>query len=177
MHGEGKPITEIFTVIREEGFTGSYSLLQQHCFKINPVYHKKKANSRKIKWSDIVGAAWSGYNINLTQSDIVYIEETYPAYKEITDIFSEFRMAYSAKDIGSVQLWCEKYAQCRFPAVCSFINGIAADKSAFYNSIRYSYSNGILEGKVNKLKEVKRSMYGRASYSLLRAKMLLAEVV
>jgi len=40
-----------------------------------------------------------------------------------------------------------------------------------------NYSNGILEGKVNKLKEVKRSMYGRASHSLLRAKMLLAEVV
>lgn len=177
MHDEGKPITEIFAAIQEDGFTGSYSLLQQYCLKIAPASWKKKTNSRKIKRTDIVGAAWSGYNENLTQQDIAYIEETYPVYKEITDIFCEFRLAYSAKDVDSVQLWCEKYAQCRFPSVCSFINGIATDKDAFYNSLKYSYSNGVLEGKVNKLKEVKRSMYGRASYALLRSKMLLAEAV
>lgn len=177
MHGEGKPITEIYSDIREAGFTGSYSLLQQHCLKMKPEFLRVKATSRKVKRTDIIGATWSGYNENLTQQDIDYIEEAYPVYREITNIFSEFRVAYSAKDVTAVQLWCEKYAQCQFPAVCSFINGIAADSDAFYNSIKYSYSNGVLEGKVNKLKEVKRTMYGRASYSLLRAKMLLAEAV
>ena len=68
----------------------------------------------------------------------------------------------------------DKYSQCKFPAICSFINGINADADAFYNSMKYKYSNGLLEGSVNKLKAVKRSMYGRASFFLLKAKLLLA---
>jgi len=64
--------------------------------------------------------------------------------------------------------------QCKFPAICSFVNGINDDIDAFYNSMIYQYSNGLLKGFVNKLKAVKRSMYGRASYILLMAKLLLA---
>jgi hypothetical protein len=177
LYDEGKSIAAIHATIKAGGFDGSYSLLQQHCFKMNPVLLQMKANIKKVKRTDIIGATWSGCNENLTPQDIARIEEAHPIYTEIVTVFSEFRAAYSTKDVFAVQQWCDKYAQCQFPAICSFINGIAADKDAFYNSLKYSYSNGVLEGKVNKLKEVKRTMYGRASYELLRAKLLLAETV
>lgn len=47
------------------------------------------------------------------------------------------------------------------------------DMNAVVNSIRYDISNGIAEGYVNKLKEVKRTMYGRAHIELFKRKMII----
>ena len=170
---DGKPITVIFAAIKSDGYAGSYSLLQQHCHRIKPVTYRTKKAMRKVKRRDLVTAAWSDKS-GLSEADIAYIEANHPIFIEIKGIIAEFREAYSNKDIDAVKLWCDRYAQCKFPAICSFINGINADTDAFYNSMKYKYSNGLLEGCVNKLKAVKRSMYGRASYALLRAKLLLA---
>ena len=168
-----KMITVIFATIKADGYTGSYTLLQQYCQRVKPITYKKKKAFNKVKRKDLVTVAWSGKS-DLTEADLKYIEDNYPVFLEIKSVIAEFRTAYSNKDIDAVKQWADKYAQCDFPAICSFINGINADANAFYNSLKYKYSNGLLEGCVNKLKAVKRSMYGRASYALLRAKLLLA---
>jgi len=170
---EGKPITIIFAAIKHEGYAGSYSLLQQYCFAIKPATHRTKKSTHKVKRKAMVTAIWSDKS-DLPEEDIEYIEANYPVWGEIKGIVTEFREAYSNKNIDAVKLWCDRYAQCKFPAICFFIAGVDADTEAFYNSMKYEYSNGLLEGCVNKLKAVKRSMYGRASYKLLRAKLLLS---
>ena len=38
--------------------------------------------------------------------------------------------------------------------------------------MKYPWSNGQLEGQVNRLKTIKRQMYGRANFDLLRARVL-----
>lgn len=43
------------------------------------------------------------------------------------------------------------------------------------NGISMQYNNGLVEGSVNKLKVIKRIMYGRNSFELLKAKVLLHE--
>jgi transposase len=40
------------------------------------------------------------------------------------------------------------------------------------NALRYLWSNGQLEGQVNRLKLIKRMMYGRSKFYLLRAGVL-----
>jgi len=174
MLADGKNITVIFAGIKADGYYGSYSLLQQYCRKIKPAAYrtKKEVCTRTVKRKDLSAAIWSG-NTGLTDDDTAYIRASYPVFGEIKIIISEFRAAYSGKDITAVKSWCDRYSRCKFPAVCSFINGINADSSAFYNSMKYEYNNGLLEGCVNKLKAVKRSMFGRASYALLKAKLLL----
>jgi len=57
----------------------------------------------------------------------------------------------------------------------SFISGIVTDLDAVKNAIRFEYNNSLAEGTVNKLKLVKRIMYGRCSFALLRNKMLWKE--
>ncbi len=53
--------------------------------------------------------------------------------------------------------------------------GLRKDLEAVKNSIIYSYSDGLAEGSINKLKVVKRIMYGRNSFELLKLKLLLLE--
>ncbi len=55
----------------------------------------------------------------------------------------------------------------------SFISGIKRDLEAVKNSIKYGLSNGLAEGTVNKIKVIKRIMYGRCSFEMLRKKVLL----
>ena len=46
------------------------------------------------------------------------------------------------------------------------------DISAVWNAITEPWSNGQTEGQINRLKALKRTMYGRAGPELLRARML-----
>ena len=48
------------------------------------------------------------------------------------------------------------------------------DLEAIKNAIKYPWSNGVVEGHVNRLKNKKREMYGRAGFELLRRKVVLS---
>ena len=49
------------------------------------------------------------------------------------------------------------------------------DITAVKNAITYDYNNGLAEGSVNKLKVIKRIMYGRNSFDMLHKKILWLE--
>ena len=51
---------------------------------------------------------------------------------------------------------------------------IRMKKAAVEAALRYEWSNGQLEGQVNRIKAIKRAMYGRASFDLLSRKILRA---
>ena len=50
---------------------------------------------------------------------------------------------------------------------------VEKDLEAVKNAIIYQYSNGLAEGTVNKIKVIKRIMYGRCGFEMLRRKILL----
>jgi hypothetical protein len=60
----------------------------------------------------------------------------------------------------------------QLPEVKSFAKGIQQDKAAVLAGLTLPWSNGTLEGHVNRLKLIKRSMYGRAKLPLLRQRVL-----
>jgi len=55
-----------------------------------------------------------------------------------------------------------------------FVAGIRRDYKAVLNAVLYSSSSGVVEGNINRLKTIKRQMYGRASLELLKRKVILA---
>jgi transposase len=55
-----------------------------------------------------------------------------------------------------------------------FGRGIEQDKAAVSAALTLPYSNGVVEGHVNRLKLIKRMMYGRAEFPLLRQRVLHA---
>ena len=54
----------------------------------------------------------------------------------------------------------------------SFVTGVQQDQDAVLAGLTLPWSNGPLEGHVNRLKLIKRSMYGRANFDLLRLRVL-----
>jgi transposase len=59
------------------------------------------------------------------------------------------------------------------PELHTFARGIRQDYTAVRNGLTLPHNSGACEGNVNKLKTIKRQMYGRAGFSLLRKRILL----
>jgi len=57
-------------------------------------------------------------------------------------------------------------------AMHRFARAVHQDIDAVRNAVLEPWSNGQTEGQVNRLKTIKRAMYGRAGIELLRARMI-----
>jgi hypothetical protein len=60
------------------------------------------------------------------------------------------------------------------PDLHSFTRGLRQDHDAALNGLTMPWNSGIVEGNVNRLKMIKRQMYGRAAFPLLRKRVLLS---
>ena len=81
---------------------------------------------------------------------------------------------FQSKNLSNFERWINMNKSINSKKIDSFINGIKQDYDAVKNAITSPYSNGVVEGNVNWLKNIKRQMYGRASIVLLRRKLVLS---
>jgi transposase len=70
--------------------------------------------------------------------------------------------------------WMAAVDAADLPHLHRFITGLRRDDHAVRNGLTLSHSSGTVEGNVNRIKMIKRQMYGRAKFDLLRKRILLA---
>jgi transposase len=68
--------------------------------------------------------------------------------------------------------WIRQAERSDLPSIRSFASFLRQDFDAVTAGLTLAYSSGVVEGHVCRVKLLKRSMYGRASFSLLRARIL-----
>jgi transposase len=68
--------------------------------------------------------------------------------------------------------WLAEVEASHLKAFDSFVTGVQQDQDAVLAGLTLPWSNGPLEGHVNRLKLIKRSMYGRANFDLLKLRVL-----
>ena len=68
--------------------------------------------------------------------------------------------------------WLDDAQQAGIHAIHRFARALRRDVDAIKNAVTELWSNGQTEGQTNRLKTLKRAMYGRADAELLRARML-----
>ena len=68
--------------------------------------------------------------------------------------------------------WLGTVQASHLEAFQTFVTGVQQDKDAVFAALTLSWNNGPLEGNVNRLKLMKRSMYGRAEIDLLKPRVL-----
>jgi len=69
--------------------------------------------------------------------------------------------------------WIARVQADPLPALHSLTIGLRRDLDAVIAGLTMPWNSGPVEGAVNRIKTIKRSMYGRASFSLLRKRILL----
>ena len=68
--------------------------------------------------------------------------------------------------------WIDDAIETDLAPIVRFARTLNRDIDAVRNAIEMEWSNGQAEGQINRLKTLKRAMYGRAGPNLLRARML-----
>ena len=76
------------------------------------------------------------------------------------------------QEADKLESWLEDAMASGLHSFISFANGIRQDFAAVFNALSSIWSNGQVEGQVNRLKFIKRIMYGRANFDLLRKRVL-----
>jgi transposase len=70
--------------------------------------------------------------------------------------------------------WLAAVRQDDLPSLHTLAAGIDRDRDAVIAGLTLPWSSGAVEGHVNRIKMIKRQMYGRAGFNLLRKRVLLA---
>ena len=95
-----------------------------------------------------------------------------PDAGDLRRIALAFRTALTAETSMQLRGWIEGAKRCEFGPVVRFAYGLQKDISAVAAAVDTKWSTGQVEGQINRLKMVKRQMYGRTGFELLRARVL-----
>jgi len=68
--------------------------------------------------------------------------------------------------------WIEAAISSDVAALARFARQLLNDFAAVHNALLLPWSNGQVEGQINRLKFIKRQMYGRARFDLLRKRVI-----
>jgi transposase len=92
----------------------------------------------------------------------------------VRDLALAFRQLMKAHAVAALPGWVASAEQCPVAELRAFAVGVRQDYGAGAAALEYAWSNGPVEGQMNRLKTIKRQMYGRANFALLRARVLWA---
>ncbi len=99
------------------------------------------------------------------------IEAAAPELIAARNLLDRFHAMMRSRDAARLDPWI---ASAKASKLASFAVGIEADKDAIAAAITEPWSSGQVEGKINRLKLIKRQMFGRANLDLLKARVMAA---
>lgn len=79
---------------------------------------------------------------------------------------------FRGKQSEALQDWLATADKADLPEISRFCDGLRRDERAVTAAVTLPWSNGQVEGQIHRLKLVKRQMYGRAKFNLLRTRVL-----
>lgn len=95
-----------------------------------------------------------------------------PAAQEAYTLLQDFRVMLAQKKADALKSWLERARESSLAPVRGFARSLEKDMDAVMNALTLPWSNGPVEGHINRLKLLKRQMYGRAGIELLRRRFL-----
>jgi transposase len=96
-----------------------------------------------------------------------------PEIKTAADLGRQFREIIRQRQSDRLADWTDRAQQPGIPReLANFAQGLKADWAAVQAALTMHWNNGQVEGQVNRLKTIKRQMYGRAGFDLLRQRVL-----
>jgi transposase len=92
---------------------------------------------------------------------------------EAISLTQDFAALVRQRQPAQLDTWLERAAASCLQSFKSFAKGLREDYEAVKAGVTLPWSTGPVEGQINRLKMLKRQMYGRANIDLLRQRILL----
>lgn len=175
MNDDGFSWKKIYDEIKTKGYKGSESLLRTYLSKIKKKNIEAKNIEHIVERTTMISLLYREIeNVKeITKELFDKVISMFPKTGIIYETVRSFKEIMFSKKENKLDSWIIETKKLNIQEFNSFINGIERDIDAVKNGIKYDYNNGLAEGSVNKIKVIKRIMYGRCSFALLKQKVLL----
>lgn len=178
---------ELCRAIQSQGLRGKYSVVANYVSRFRPAQgrvckHRASGSPATIVEADKpltpCGATWLVMRREAKLNDeekqqLARLQEQQGAIAEAITLTQDFAALVRQRHPDQLDTWLERAAASCLQAFKSFANGLRADYEAVKAGVTLSWSTGPVEGQINRLKMLKRQMYGRAHIDLLRQRVLL----
>ena len=178
---------DIYREIKKQGYSGQVStaydymnkLIEAHGIEIavyrsasiETISRKKQLNKYDhVTRRSIFRFLWMNDTAATGYRD--YFMDKYPIIGELYKCIKEFRQIFKEKSLPQLYLFIDRYKASGIKELEIFAAGLEKDLEAIENAVISDLSNGFVEGVNNKLKMIKRTMYGRCGQKLLTAKLM-----
>lgn len=98
--------------------------------------------------------------------------QIHPQVKRLNALFQQFAQMLRDRRGEELDQWLHTAFHAGIPELRAFVKKLRQDQQAVQAGLVLKWNNGMVEGHVNRLKFLKRSMYGRANFDLLRLRVL-----
>lgn len=177
-------VARLYREIQTRGFTGSIYMVRRQVRRwrraagVIPVRGPRpvagprviRPSARRIAWLAL------GHIREPTEQDELILSAIYrrwPQLAETAELCRQFAAVLKQHDSDSLEAWVQLAREPGvLPPVRRFAEVLRQDWAAIVEAVRQKWSQGQTEGQVNRLKLIKRQMYGRASFDLLRHRVL-----
>ncbi len=175
--GEGETcLYTLYKEIKSMGYDGSYPTLT-----VFMAAYPKASRIPALPPAQ-KGATFSSRSLSIAfcQKDDEWDEDQKPLLNKLLqksdllrqarNLCLEFKTMMEQKKGTELENWCQKASQLN--NFKGFVRGIRQDFQAVRQAMSSVWSNGQTEGQVNRIKNLKRQMYGKAGFQLLRLRVL-----
>jgi transposase len=172
--------TQLYEEIQEQGFSGTVRIVQRfvqalrddpEMVSLPPATGVDRFSSNAATWLFIRDPK------QLTtekQAELELICQRSETARLTYALTQQFMTILRQRRGQEFEAWLSAVEASHIPELCRFAHGLCKDKDAVVAGLTLPYSNGPVEAQVQKLKLVKRSMFGRAKLPLLRQRLLHA---
>ena len=108
------------------------------------------------------------------QKALAAIRQASPTADAVYGLAQDFLQMLRRREGQRLDGWLGQVRASHIPELQRFVRSIQRDKDAVLAGLTLPQSNGVVVGKINKLKLIKRMMFGRAGFALLRQRVLHA---
>jgi transposase len=108
------------------------------------------------------------------REELLTIRQASDMAETMYQLVQEFLRLVRSLQGTQLDSWLSSVAASDIPELQRFANGLERDKAAVLAGLTLSHSNGQVEGQVTRIKLIKRMMFGRAGFALLRQRVLHA---
>jgi transposase len=166
------------------GFGGSYGSVRRYVTKRLGAIGKKRERSNATKPPSVprpsarqLSFEWVRRQENRKLAEQARLDAIRAGSDELAIalvLADEFTALIRKQSQGTLSDWLARSEASACPEIRRFAEGIRREETAVLAAVTERWSNGPVEGHVNRLKTIKRQMYGRAGFVLLRARVLNA---
>jgi transposase len=173
---------QLYREIRRQGYKGGATALRRHLRKwrgaVPEVIRKLHLLSDFPTPSPRQASWWLCLDEDrLEKQEREYVDALTRLSSEIQtvrELTKEFQQLVKQRQEAAFDQWRERVAQSGLSELKSFAEGLMSDEAAVREALRSKWSSGQTEGQINRLKMLKRQMYGRGKIDLLRSRVLNA---